>query len=263
MSKNIFDIEGDTIYIKRPEWNFIATATVRDDYLEEIQSVTWGLNNERYLFNSKLGYLHTYIMAKWYGEEQCKEMKDKDYVIDHMDNISSNCCINNLCFLSNAYNKAKGLTFDQDNKDKEYIALTMFKDFSTELYQITIMFNYPATLKLVGFDYPSVIELAYLLYEGDYRQVLLDAEKILLDYKEDYTFSPEKLRMIDYHIEGSVGKAVPPEVYERYISGNHGHGVCYFQRIGQLRDWNKDKNEKFFYVRDTGQKTGYQIELEM
>lgn len=55
MSKNGFRIDGDIISITRSEWDFIAQATVREDYLEEIQSVTWGLNNNRYLYNSKYG----------------------------------------------------------------------------------------------------------------------------------------------------------------------------------------------------------------
>lgn len=261
MSKNTFSISGDIISITRPEWDFLAMATVREDYLEEIQSVTWGLKNDRYLYNSRLGSLHSYIMKKWYGEELCQEMKANGYVIDHMDNVSSNCCIDNLCFLSSAYNKAKGLTFDQENKDKRFIALTMFKDFNTGLYQITIMFNYPATLHLTDFEYPSVVELAYLLYEGDYRKVIADAQDILLDYKEDYTFNPEKLRAIDYHIEGCVGKVAPPEVHEEYLAGNHNHGVVFFNRIAPRKDWTTDKKEEFFVITDRVKGQYYQIKL--
>lgn len=261
MSKNTFEIDGDTISITRQEWGFKAYATIREDYLDEIQSVTWGLSNDRYPYNSKLGTLHSYIMKKWYGEEFCQEMKEKDYVIDHMDNDSHNCCISNLSFLSNAYNKAKGLTFDQENKAKEFIALTMFKDFITGLYQITIMFNYPATLVVDGFDIPSVIELAYLLYEGDYRKVIADAEDILRDYKEDYTFNPEKTRAIDYHIEGCVGKTLSPEVHEEYLSGQHGHTVCYFTRRAAIQDWTKDTKETYFVISDVKQGIKYQIKL--
>ena len=54
MSKNTFSISGDKIYITRPEWNYMACATVRDDYEEEIQNATWGLNNGRYLYNEKV-----------------------------------------------------------------------------------------------------------------------------------------------------------------------------------------------------------------
>ena len=263
MSKNAFEIDGDIISITRPEWGFKAYATVREDYLDEIQSVTWGLSYDRYPYNSKLGTLHSYIMKKWYGEEFCQEMKEKDYVIDHMDNDSHNCCINNLSFLSNAYNKAKGLTFDQENKAKEFIALTMFKDFFTGLYQITIMFNYPATLVVDGFDTPSVIELAYLLYEGDYRKVIADAEDILRDYKEDYTFNPEKTRAIDYHIEGCVGKTLPLEVHEEYLSGKHGHTVCYFTRRAAIQNWTKDTKETYFVISDVKRGIKYQIKLFM
>ena len=263
MSKNAFEIDGDIISITRPEWGFKAYATVREDYLDEIQSVTWGLSYDRYPYNSKLGTLHSYIMKKWYGEEFCQEMKEKDYVIDHMDNDSHNCCINNLSFLSNAYNKAKGLTFDQENKAKEFIALTMFKDFFTGLYQITIMFNYPATLVVDGFDTPSVIELAYLLYEGDYRKVIADAEDILRDYKEDYTFNPEKTRAIDYHIEGCVGKSLPLEVHEEYLSGKHGHTVCYFTRRAAIQNWTKDTKETYFVISDVKRGIKYQIKLFM
>lgn len=261
MSKNAFRISGDVIYISRPEWDFIACATVREDYKKEIQEATWGLQNGRYLYNSKLGTLHSYIMKKWYGEELCQEMKEKGYVIDHMDNVSSNCCISNLSFLLNRYNIAKGQTFDQDNKDKSFIALTMSKDFKTELYQITIMFNYPATLKLEGFDYPAVVELAYFLYEGDYRKVIADAQDILLDYKEDYSFRPDKLRAIDYHIEGCIGKTLPPEVHEEYLRGSHGHTVFYFHRRAPLEGWNVDTEEKYFVISDYANGKKYKIEL--
>lgn len=71
MSKNTFEIDGDTISITRPKWGFKAYATIKEDYLDEIQSVTWGLSNDRYPYNSKLGTLHSYIMKKWYGEEFC------------------------------------------------------------------------------------------------------------------------------------------------------------------------------------------------
>ncbi len=76
MSKNTFSISGDKIYITRPEWNYMACATVRADYAEEIQNATCGLNNGRYLYNQKLGYLHAYIMKKWYGEDVCQSMKE-------------------------------------------------------------------------------------------------------------------------------------------------------------------------------------------
>ena len=85
-SKNNFTISGDMITIAHPDWDFIATATIRDDYAEEFQSVTWSKKGE-YLYNEKLGgYLHIYIMKKWYGEETYEQMSADGYVVDHMDN---------------------------------------------------------------------------------------------------------------------------------------------------------------------------------
>lgn len=261
MSKNTFSISGNTLYISHPEWDFIAQATVRDDYIDEIQSVTWGLRNDRYPYNAKLGTLHSYVMKQWYGKELCAEMKAKGFVIDHMDNKSHNCCIDNLSFLSDSYNKAKGMTFDKENQDKSFIALTLCRDFETELYQITIAFNYPATLILKDFEHPAIIELAYLLYEGDYRTVIADALDILLEYKSDYTFQPEKLRTIDYHIEGLIGKALPPEVHEEYLSGTHGHTVALFHKLAPKSGWNKDTKKEFFILTDLKNSLRYKIKL--
>ena len=66
-SKNSFSVNGDTIFIGRPEWETLAMCTYRDDYYSELSSHTWGLNNG-YPSNSSLGGgLHRYMMAKWYG----------------------------------------------------------------------------------------------------------------------------------------------------------------------------------------------------
>lgn len=263
MSINTFSITGDIIYIHRPEWDFIAQATIRDDYVQKIKDATWGLKDKRYPHNATLGTLHSYVMKQWYGEQFCNEMKEKGFVIDHIDNVSHNCCIDNLYFLAEAYNKAKGMTFDQENKDKRFIALTISRDFDTELFQITISFNYPAKLKLEGFEHPAVIEVAYLLYEGDYRSVIADAQDILMDYKNDYSFRPEKLRAIDYHIEGCIGKVAPPEVYEEYLSGTHGHTVMFFERLAPRKGWTKQAKEGFFILTDLTNSVKYQVTLAL
>jgi hypothetical protein len=84
-SKNTFLIIGDEITINNQNWDKPSIATIRDDYIDEIQSVTWPKNGD-YLYNKAYGYLHIYIMKKWYGEEQYSAMKESDYVVDHMDN---------------------------------------------------------------------------------------------------------------------------------------------------------------------------------
>ena len=87
------------------------------------------------------------------------------------------------------------------------------------------------------------------------------AEDILRDYKEAYTFNPEKTRAIDYHIEGCVGKTFSPEVHEEYLSGKHGHTVCYFSRRAAIQGWTKDTKETYFVISDVKQGIKYQIKL--
>ena len=101
----------------------------------------------------------------------------------------------------------------------------------------------------------------HLLYEGDYRTVIADAQDILMDYKNDYIFRPEKLRAIDYHIEGRIGKACLPEVHEEYLRGTHGHGVVYFNRLAPRIGWNIETKEEFFVLTDLVNSLRYQIKL--
>ena len=61
MSNNSFDISGDLVRIHTADGMFHAVASIRDDYRDELMSVTWGKNG-KYFYNAKLGYLHRYIM---------------------------------------------------------------------------------------------------------------------------------------------------------------------------------------------------------
>lgn len=250
MSKYNFEISGDRVLISQPDWDFIASASLKDDYKDEIISVTWSKNGE-YLYSNKLKqYLHIYIMRRWYGDATYEKMKAEGYVVDHMDNDGHNCCISNLCFLISDENKAKGMTLDKMSADKRHIALSMFKDFETQLFQITIVFNYPAKLVLSNLDRPAAIELAYFLYDCEYEMVINDARAILYDYRRDYSFAPETLHCIDYHMEGSYGIPIPIEVFDEYQSGVHGHGVVCFIKKAPLRNWKKEDKRHFFVLRE-------------
>lgn len=249
MSKNKFDVRDDRVYITHEKWNFMATASIKDEYAEELMDATWTKNGD-YLYSNKLKtYLHIYIMKKWYGEEKYEQMKAEGYVVDHMDNDGHNCCINNLCFLMADENKAKGMTVDKLSKVRSHIALTLYKDFETELIQIAVVFNYPAIAKIEGLEKPAVIDLAYLLYDVEYEMVLNDARTILYDYRRDYTFVPEMLHHVDYHIEGCYGKHCPVEVYDRYIAGGHGHGVAFIYKKAPISNWTLDNKKQFFHLR--------------
>ena len=103
--------------------------------------------------------------------------------------------------------------------------------------------------------------MAYLLYENDYERVLLDALSIIMDYYGDYSFNPEKLHAIDYHIEGCVGRTYPPEHFREYLSGEHGHGVSFFVKKAPLKNWTKDSKRKFFIISDIHNCLRYEITL--
>ena len=71
MSKNKFEIHGDRISISHPDWDSIASASIRGDYAEELQSVTWSKKGD-YLYSNKLEiYLHIYILGSDTGFPGC------------------------------------------------------------------------------------------------------------------------------------------------------------------------------------------------
>ena len=242
--------------ISRPGWENVATVTVRDDYINEIKKYKWSISSSGYPYNSKLGYLHSYVMEKWYGKDMCDYMRNKKYVIDHMDNNHLNATITNLAFLSNMENVAKGQCFDKINKNKMYIALSMFRDFDTKLFQVTIHFNYPAKLIHPDISESAVLLLAYLLYDDDYPTVIYDCQQILHEYYSKYTISPIYLRCIDYDIEGAYEEQGSKEAFDYYISGKHGHPVCLFHGRGYIKGWNQNSQIQKFYLHPNNRKKG-------
>ena len=242
------NVDGNTATLYKPSWDKVATVTVREDYIDELKSITWTKNNN-YLHNKKYGYLHCYIMKKWYGENEYNAMHDKGFIVDHIDNNGFNCCINNLCFLSSDENKAKGMTLDKRSAKHEFIALSIYKDFDTQLFQVTIFFNYPAISKIECIEKPAVIDLAYLLYDTPYEIVINDAIGILLEYENYKTFSPDKLNFCDYHIEGCYGKPYPIELYNEYLEGKHGT-ICLMVKSVPIPNWSLDTKQKFLHIRE-------------
>ena len=51
MSNNSFDISGDLVRIHTADGMFHAVASIRDDYRDELMSVTWGKNG-KYFYNA-------------------------------------------------------------------------------------------------------------------------------------------------------------------------------------------------------------------
>ena len=210
-SKNKFEIINDEIHITREGWPLIGLTTYREDYYEELTSKTWSLTkpnsdteDKGYLSNGTLGLLHRYIAGKWYGEDVLKDMTEKGYVVDHMNNNHADCRISNLEFLKKAYNTAKGQAFDVDSKAMEHhIAVNLFKDFSTGCYQMTIGCNDDIVgLTADGKKYHIVAIL--LLYDCDYSIVINDAENILRMYETEGRIDVSKTYACDIKIRKAV-----------------------------------------------------------
>lgn len=211
-SKNSFEVHGEDVHIYRTGWDSVAFATYREDYYEELTSVTWTMSktaksNKVYLQNGKFGSLHRYIMKKWYGEEMVDDMTAKGWVVDHMNNDGLDCRISNLEFLPKQINTAKGNYLDVSIRELRFrIALSLHKDFSTGLYQIHIGFNKPASLydaasgKFATEEFHQLAKLKFL-YNCDYRTVINDATNILSDYELYGCVKLDRLHFIDKKAE--------------------------------------------------------------
>lgn len=195
-SKNIFSVNGDTIFIKYDDCNSVALATYCKDYYEELTTHTWSIKNG-YPFNQTLGGgLHRYMMSKWYGDDVLSDMTARGFVVDHMNNNHLDCRISNLEFLKHNRNVAKGQYFDKESALLQpKLAVSMHKDFKTKCYQITIGCN--ATLCAEDGRYVNAI---FLLYNCPYSQVILDAEKLLTMYDEEQKISLDHLSFCDKRI---------------------------------------------------------------
>lgn len=203
-SKNNFEINGDTITISRDGWDKLAFTTYRADYFEELSTHTWGIKNG-YLYNQALGgYLHRYIMAKWYGADILDDLTKRDYVIDHLNNDHFDCRISNLEFLKKNRNTAKGQYLDAETPQmRARLALSLFKDFTTGCYQITIGCN-DTIVRTDSDGSKHLINHIKLLYDCDYSLVILDAEAILTEYESKSSFNLNQLHHCDVREEEAV-----------------------------------------------------------
>lgn len=200
-SLNKFEIVGNDVQISRESWSKMAFTTYRDDYYDELTSVTWTLTASGYLTNGKYKSLHRYIMAKWYGEDTLDKMTEKGFVIDHMNNNGMDCRISNLEFLKKAYNTAKGQAFDVDSKNMRYnIAVNIFKDYTTGCYQVSIGCND----SICGYNSDGskfYVNTIKLLYDCDFAIVVNDAENLILKYSTEGVISLKNTHSCDARIE--------------------------------------------------------------
>lgn len=200
-SKNTFTKHGNEIHIYREGWDTVALTTFRNDYYDELTSVTW-TEKDGYLVNNRLGLLHRYIMAKWYGEDMLSHMSEQGWIVDHMNNNGYDCRISNLEFLSTHHNVAKGQTVDvESEKIRQHLAMTLCKDFSTGYYQIHLGCNDLISLSYKNSNQSEFLAKLKFLYDCDYRIVINDANDILLNYGLYGQIDISKLHYIDWEYE--------------------------------------------------------------
>ena len=204
-SPNTFTVENDVIYINRDGWQGLAMATYREDYADEVCNATWRLDNNEYPISSKLGTLHSYMAKKWYGEDKYNEMKEQGFIVEHMNNHHLDSRITNLTFLLKRYNTAKGQSLDIDMREmRQRLAVTMYRDFNTGCYQISIGCNDLISTKTPdGEEVP--IHGIWLLYlpETDYRLVIADAQNILTEYETSGMFNLGRGRHCKIRLEAA------------------------------------------------------------
>lgn len=231
-SKNKFEIVNGNIHISRKEWKHVAEVTYREDYYAELTSVTWTLDNG-YIKNSKFGLLHRYMMEKWYGKDVLDDMTKRGWVVDHMNNDGYDCRICNLEFLPSRHNVAKGQILDVEAEEMRcHIALNIFKDFTTGLYQISIGFNDTIYFCNAKTKQAQLINSLYLLYDYDcdYRLVIYDAEQILLKYQKEKKVDLGNLNFIDYECEYLPQIQFTEQEIDEITNGNR----WYIERDGQM-----------------------------
>lgn len=171
-----YEIENDEVVIIKDEaWDKVGMATYREDYYT---GGKWSNSkNKAYLHSSRLKqYLHRYIMGKCYGPDVLATMTKEGFVIDHMNNNGFDCRVCNLEFLHKRDNTAKGNNLDPEiSTFRETIAISIFKDFTTNHYQLILGFDALVGEYQDGYMYP--MQSMKLLYDTDYRLVLLNLER--------------------------------------------------------------------------------------
>ncbi|PJW21986.1 hypothetical protein CV632_01285 [Geobacillus thermodenitrificans] len=212
--------ERGMIYFKDENINKLGYTEYDEKLWEKIISTKWHVKKGRYINSSKLGTLHRLVMAHWYGEEALAQATKMNFVVDHMNNDGFDCRLSNLCFISKDRNTAKGQTYDKKRKEAiDTIALNIFKDFKTQLFQITIAFN-TRTIFKINDKLVEIVNMR-LLYENDFERTLLDAEKILHEFTKYGRVDTKRLNFIEMeYTEPILLELSPDEKNSAFIERN-------------------------------------------
>lgn len=207
-------VSGNQILFESNKVKSLGFTDYNEVLWNKIKEMKWNIRFSRsknkkkekpYIYSSNKGNpvdLHRFVMEHWYGESEMKKAKERDYVVDHLSNESLNCKISNLCFIPRTLNTSKGNDFDIRRKEVEKMfALNIFKDFRTQLFQITIVFNDPASFIDLENNKRLPIAKFFLLYDNKFRRVLTDSQTIINELLYEGNFNIKKLNHKEYCVE--------------------------------------------------------------
>lgn len=191
------------------EHGIIGFTTYTEEIWNELSKVEWKVNATEFLTNKKTyiytnsSYfgkrksLHQVVMILWYGDENLEDAYQKDFIVEHHDNNAFNCRISNLSFASNDLNLTKAHSFDKTQpKLTPQVAVTFYKDFTTQQYQIAVGFTELYYLSING--EPKAVERLHLVYDDDFRVVYTDANRIVVELLENKKIDFKLLSYTDF-----------------------------------------------------------------
>lgn len=153
-------------------------------------------------------------MCTWYGKKTVDQMRDNKFIIEHLDNEPHNCSIENLAFAHEDLNKTKAFSFDKTRpKLLSKVAINIFKNFSTQEFEITLGFNDNYILTLEEDDKTKKIPLnaLYLKYFNDFETMLMNANFIANSIKKEVSLNINALDCYDYQYDAANFLIAPQE----------------------------------------------------
>lgn len=202
LSLNTFELnDRNEIFISRDSWKRRAITSYREDYYNELCSLTWTKNNGYLIHKSSGRMLHHYIMEKWHGVENTQRLLNEKWIVEHLNNLGGEYKgfdnrIQCLTFASHDSNMVKAFSTDKRRRDTEPdLILHLFYDISVNRYQISITFTVPMDYRIDETEQP--VQGFRLLYGNDFEEVINEATSILLEYKKDKQINIGKLCFLD------------------------------------------------------------------
>ncbi|TWT08202.1 hypothetical protein FQV26_10440 [Planococcus sp. CPCC 101016] len=152
-------------------------------------------------FTKRYKKLYEIVMCAWYGKEIVDQMRDRKFIIEHLDNDPHNCSIENLTFAHEDFNKAKAFSFDKVRPALlAKVAMNIYKNFSAQEYEITLGFNdsYTLTTDEDGESKTIPLNALFLKYSDDFETLIMEANFIANSFKKELDLNIDALNCLEY-----------------------------------------------------------------